>query len=162
MNRMMTVVAKTFLVVGAAVVVWLFFVFAKEVSYLQVIASQKKNTGDLVFLKRTVSALRTEYENLSRETFDAKTSADFVAQLPVLAEFSGVSQFSLQSKGSRTEGKHEVMTVELSLGGRFSSIASFIDILERARLPIQIETLVMESSPRFVVTTMTIRIYYRR
>ncbi|MCX7883270.1 MAG: hypothetical protein N2314_08625 [Brevinematales bacterium] len=149
-------------ILGALLTLFSFFSFFRESQYLATIRQQQKNTGDIVFLKRTVSALKTEYENLIREGFDPKTSADFIANLPVLAEFSGIARFAMQSKGTRTEGKQEIMTVEMSLDGKFSSIASFIDILERSRLPIQIESLVMERSPRMVSATMTIRIYYRR
>lgn len=162
MKRMMAAIIKIGLLLGAVGAGVAFVNFSKESRYLSLLYQQHKNTGDVIFLKRTVSALKTEYENLSREMFDAKTSADFVANLPVLAEFSGISQFTMQSKGSKTDGKQEVMTVELALQGRFAAIASFVDILERARLPIQIETLVMESSPRLINATMMIKIYYRR
>lgn len=139
-----------------------FMVFFQENRYLAMIREQQKNTGDIVFLKRTVSALKTEYESLIREGFDPKTSADFIANLPVLAEFSGIERFTMQTKGTRQEGKQEIMTVEMTMDGKFASIASFVDILERSRLPIQIETLMMERSARTVSATMTIRIYYRR
>ncbi len=162
MKRMIGLVISLVLVGGAAGSVLFFWNYNQEARYLSLLKQQQRNTGDLVFLKRTVSALKTEYENLSRETFDAKTSADFIANLPVLAEFSGVSQFAIQTKGTRTEGKQEVMTVDIELDGRFAALASFIDILERARLPIQIENLSMEYTPRFIHATMTLKIYYRR
>jgi len=150
------------IVIGAFVSVIAWGTFARENAYLSAIREQQKNTGNLVFLKRTVSALKTEYENLIREGFDPKTSADFIANLPVLAEFSGIHRFAMQTKGSRTEGKQEIMTVEITMDGTFSALASFIDILERSRLPIQIESLSMERTPRWVSATMVIRIYYRR
>ncbi|MFN3660966.1 MAG: hypothetical protein ACK4TN_07020, partial [Brevinematales bacterium] len=77
------------------------------------------------------------------------------------AEFSGIERFAMQTRGTRQEGKQEIMTVEMTMEGRFASIASFVDILERSRLPIQIETLIMERALR-VSANMTIRIYYRR
>ncbi|URA09299.1 GspMb/PilO family protein [Thermospira aquatica] len=162
MKRMMGLVLSLVLLGGASGSVALFWNYSNQSRYLSLLKAQQRNTGDLVFLKRTVSALKTEYENLSRETFDVKTSADFIANLPVLAEFSGVSQFTIQTRGTKTEGKQEVMTVDMELDGRFSALASFIDILERARLPIQIENLSMEYTPRLIHATMTLKIYYRR
>ncbi|MFN4215873.1 MAG: GspMb/PilO family protein [Brevinematales bacterium] len=149
------------LLMGTGVAIFVFVIFFKESRYLAMVWEQQRNVGDIVFLKRTVSSLKTEYENLIREGFDSRTSADFIANLPVLAEFSGIERFTMQTRGTGQEGKQEIMTVEMTMEGRFASIASFVDILERSRLPIQIETLIMERALR-VSANMTIRIYYRR
>lgn len=112
-----------------------------------------------LFYERTVRSLEIEYENVSRQTFTTKSTSEFIAKLPKIAEMSGIRSMEIENSGVSVENGLEITSLNIKTVSQFPDVANFIDILERSRLPIQIASLEMVAQDGSIVTSMSMRIY---
>jgi hypothetical protein len=118
-----------------------------------------QDVENLKFVERNVQALEMRYESTSRQFFSTKSTSEFVAKLPKLAELSGITGMNMENTGVKKQGDMEITELKITTTSMFPNVANFIDILERSKLPIQIANLNMVFSGNNLNTEMSIRIY---
>jgi hypothetical protein len=136
-----------------------FFQFQNINKELTRINENAQYIDNQLFYERTVRNLEIEYDNVSRQTFTTTSTSEFIAKLPKIAEMSGIRSMEIENSGVTVENGLEITSLNIKTVSLFPDVANFIDILERARLPILIASLDMIAQDGSVVTTMSMRIY---
>ncbi len=136
-----------------------FYQFRKINKEISRIDENSQYVENEMFYERTVRSLEIEYENVSRQTFTTKSTSEFIAKLPKIAEMSGIHSMEIENAGISVENGLEITSLNIKTVSQFPDVANFIDILERSRLPIQIASLEMIAQDGNIVTSMSMRIY---
>lgn len=154
--------SQIFMIVsGVWVIIFAIFFFrfwntSAEIAKIELAAEKIDN---LLFYEKNIAALEIEYESVSRQSYTTKSASEFIAKLPTLAENAGIDEMTIEQSGFSAENGMEIHRLSMTAGGDFSDIADFIDILERSKLPIQIEELSMENDGGDVTAAMEMKIY---
>ncbi len=146
-------------------VLWLaiyVFFFAKYRFYQSEISKFKADSGkieDLIFLKKTVNSLNNEFQTVRMSSFTSKSTAEFIAKLPRLAEISGIRNFQMENMKIFNENNQEITELKILSASRFPDIANFIELLERSKLPVKVSSIQMSYHKKELKTILVIRIY---
>ncbi len=145
--------------------IWLSFFSLQLFQYLKIsgklafISNNLKDIDNLNYYKRNVENLELEFESISTQSFSSKSTSEFIAKLPKIGEFSGIDRMKIENAEVKKENGLEVTELKINTASMFPSVADFIDILERSKLPIRISALSMNYENGRLDTVMTIKIY---
>lgn len=123
------------------------------------VENSKKDLDNLNYYIRSVDSLQAEYDSISSQSFTSKSTAEFLAKLPKISEFSGIKKITIENTGIKKDSKLEVTELKISVLARFQNLASFIDILERSKLPIQISSLSIGARDDQLSAVLIIQVY---
>lgn len=144
---------------------WAMFFTFNFIRYKKInkeIAHYTENQGqieNIKFLERNVRSLEAKFQNISKQFFSTKSTSEFVAKLPKIAEMSGIKTLKIENLGVKIENDLEITELRITTSSMFSDVANFIDILERSKLPIQIASMKMFFKKNQLNTAMVICIY---
>ena len=145
--------------------IWLIYFSINAYSFLvnnkeiMEINEDLKEIDNLPFYERSVKNLISEFSNVSKQSFTTKSSTEFIAKIPTLAEICGIQSMKVENAGVRQENNLEITELSISTVSSFPDIANFIDLLERSQLPIQISSINMKFEDNKLYCVMTIKIY---
>jgi hypothetical protein len=138
---------------------WNFYVFNRTNQELSRIAEIKKEVDNLPFYDRYIKNLMLEYENIQKQSFSGKSTSEFIAKLPKIAEFSGITGLVIENAGVKSENDLEVTELHITCHSQFPDVANFIDVLERSKMPIHVQSLVMKNGEGNLTTAMVLKVY---
>ncbi|OHD62544.1 MAG: hypothetical protein A2014_00270 [Spirochaetes bacterium GWF1_49_6] len=127
-----------------------------ELIELQQIISDVENKN---YYEKSLQNLQIEYDSLGQTGFVKKSSSEFIATLPKIAEMTGIQKLNINNKGIKNELQYEVTELALILTSSFPNIANFIDALEMSGFPIQISKTEMEYVNNNLTTTLEVRVF---
>lgn len=148
-------------------ILWLIvfsFLFMKYRLYESEIKRFKEDSRkieDLVFLKKTVNSLNNEFQTIRMASFTSKSTSEFIAKLPRLAEISGIPKFQMENMKVFKENNQEVTELKILVYSHFPDIANFIQLLERSKLPVKVSSIQISYQKKALKTILMIRIYKR-
>jgi hypothetical protein len=125
---------------------------------IQEVNKYKDEIGKLDLYKRNADVLEMQFMSMGDTSLSSKSLADFITKLPKVSEMTGIKKITIENSGTKKEDQREITEIKVSANSSFASIANFIDILERSRLPIQIVNLQMSYQGGSLSTTMIIRL----
>jgi hypothetical protein len=145
--------------------VWLVFFIYNFINYqtvntelmeLQVIINDVENKN---YYEKSLQSLQIEYDSLGQSGYVKKSSSEFIATLPKIAEMTGIQKLNINNKGVRVEQEYEVTELALTAVSSFPNIANFIDALEMSGFPIQISKTEMDYANNNLNTTLEVRVF---
>ena len=60
------------------------------------IMENRKDVDNLPFYERSIKNLLFEFENIQKQSFSTKSTSEFIAKLPKIAEFSGIGEIKIE------------------------------------------------------------------
>jgi len=156
------ILPKLFVIIS---VLWIFaflYLYIRSINMQKQIDFIEENYSELESLpyyKRSIEKLQRELTDIEWESFSGRPLSEFVVLLPKMAEKSKIETLKIENTETRIENEREVTELQISAVSSFSKIASFIDLLERSRLPIQINSLGLEENNGKIKTSMSLRIF---
>jgi hypothetical protein len=127
-------------------------------SAIQDIEKYQDEVGKLDLYKRNAEVLEMQFMSMGDTALTSKSLAEFFTKLPKISEMTGIKKITIENSGTKKEDQREITEIKVTANSSFASIANFIDILERSRLPIQIVNLQMNYQNNSLSSTMIIRL----
>ncbi|OHD53374.1 MAG: hypothetical protein A2Y33_05535 [Spirochaetes bacterium GWF1_51_8] len=127
-----------------------------ELNELQQIINDVENKK---YYEKSLQSLQIEYDSLGQTAFAKKSSSEFIASLPKIAELSGILKLNVENKGNRVEEQYEVTELLLTTVSGFPEVANFVDALEMSGFPIQISKAQMEYANNNLNSVLEVKLY---